>query len=449
MSMPSFASSAADRRAMASARGAIAAHRATFELFAAGATRATDPLEAAALARMAYTFGMFKHPGLLVSPALEDLLNRLGREHVPGGSARAGSGADRERVLHVATVVYETGGGHGRILERWIERDSERVPTVLLLNTEDPVPASLEGAVELADGGFAQLSPGDLFTRARQLRSIAAKHDLVVLHASNHEVILPLAFADPAGRPPTVVSNHSSHLLWAGVASADVVANFNSFDVEATVERRGVAPERSLLLPLPSPPRELPARDVARRELGLDSDAGVVLTIASPYKLRPVLSPSYADLARAVLDAAPEATLVLVGPTPDDGVVPDHERVRTVGRVADIGPYLAAADVLVDSWPITGGTTTLDAGSAGLPVIALGDPPLEMNGAPLGELGDPTAGPRSVAHPGAAVAAFLATPAERARRGGMALEAVTERHDRGWGAAMEAIVQAARARAGE
>src|SRR3954454_6792231 len=126
MSMPSFASSAADRRAMASARGAIAAHRATFELFAGGATRATDPLEAAALARMAYTFGMFKHPGLLASPPLEALLNRLGREHVPGGAADPRSGD--ECVLHIATVVYETGGGHGRILERWLERDTKRVP---------------------------------------------------------------------------------------------------------------------------------------------------------------------------------------------------------------------------------------------------------------------------------------------------------------------------------
>jgi hypothetical protein len=49
---------------------------------------------------------------------------------------------------------------------------------------------------------------------------------------------------------------------------------------------------------------------------------------------------------------------------------------------------------------------------------------------------------------GAAVAALLADPAARARLGGMALEAVTERHDRGWGAAMETIVQAARAHSG-
>ncbi len=437
----------ADRRALATARGAIEAHRADFELLARGAARATDPLEAAALARMAFTYGMFNHPGVLASAPLERLLHELGRAHVPGGeAARVPDGP--ERVLHVATVVYETGG-HGRVLERWLERDAARTPTLLLLKEDEPVPVSLTRAVAAAGGAFAQpLGEGDLFERARRLRTLAAAHDLVVLHVSNHEVVVPLALADPAGRPPTILCNHASHQLWTGVGCADVVANLNEFDRDETVARRGVAPARSCVLRAPAAPRTLPSRAAARAQLGLDPDGPVVLTIASPYKLRPLLTPAYRDLAAAVLDVVPHATLLLVGPTPADDVAPDDPRVRALGPLADVAPQLAAADLLLDSWPVTGGTTVLDAGAAGLPVLALGDPPPEMVGAPLDLLDGAIARAADPPALGALAAALLRDPAARAALAARASAVVAERHAERWTAQMEALVAAARTHAG-
>jgi glycosyltransferase involved in cell wall biosynthesis len=462
----------ADRLALARARGAIGEQRAGFELLAGAATRAADPLEAAALARMAFTYGMFNHPGMLASAPLERLLQTLGRTHVPGTPAAPGGGCSDEagsregapspaadaaataastgspeRVLHVATVVYETGG-HGRVLERWLERDRARTPTVLLLKDDEPVPASLTSAVATADGAFAEPLRGDLFAQARALRVLASAHDLVVLHVSNHEVVVPLALADPVGRPPTIVCNHASHQLWAGVGCADVVASLNAFDAETSVVRRGVAPQRSLLLPPPATPRPRPPRAEARRLLGLDPTAPVVLTIASPYKLRAVLAPTYADLVSAVLDAVPDATLLLVGPRPEDGVVPAGERVRALGPVADIGPHLAAADLLLDSWPVTGGTTALDAGAAGLPVLALGDPAPAMVGAPPDLLGGAVARGTAVADLAQRAAALLADPDARAALAARARAVVETRHDAGWTDALEALVAAARAHAG-
>lgn len=437
---------AANHAALARARGAIAEHRAAFDALAGGALRAGDPLEAAALARMAFTYGMFNDTGLLASPPLERLLNELGRTHVPGDPAVRPTG-DPQRVLHVATVVYETGG-HGRVLERWLARDRRR-PTVLLLKDDEPVPERLRRAAAAADGTLAQLPPGDLFARARALRTLAAGHDLVVLHVSNHEVVVPLAFADPVGRPPTILFNHSSHLLWAGVGCSDVVASFNGYDGALVAQRRGVARERTVLLGLPSSPQPLPSRAEARAALGLDPDAPVLLTVASPYKLAPVVAPAYGDLATAVLDAVPAATLLLAGPTPGDAVVPDHPRVRAFGPVPDLGAHLAAADLLLDSWPITGGTTATDAIAAGLPVIALGDPPLPLVGPRLDELGGAIACARDVPALAALAAELLVDPAARralAVDGGAALLA---RSDGDWQAAMEAAIAAARAHAGE
>jgi glycosyltransferase involved in cell wall biosynthesis len=437
----------ADRRALARARGAIGEHRAAFDLLVAGALHADDPLEAAAIARMAFTYGMFNHPGVLASAPLEQLLHALGREHVPGVAGR--SPAAHGRVLHVATVVYETGG-HGRVLERWLARDAARTPTVLLLKEDEPVPASLTRAVSSAGGTFAPaLGVGDLFERARALRALAAEHELVVLHVSNHEVVVPLAFADDVGRPPTILCNHASHQLWTGVGCADVVANLNDFDAAESVARRGVASQRSLVLRAPAAPRTLPGRAEARAQLGLDPAAPVVLTIASPYKLRALLAPAYRDLAAAVLDAVPAATLLLVGPRPEDCVVPEHPRIRVLGPLADIGPQLAAADLLLDSWPVTGGTTVLDAGAAGVPVLALGDPPPAMVGAPHDLLDGAIARAPDVASLGARAAALLADPQERARLAAHASAVVAARHGNGWAAEMEALVAAARAHAGQ
>ena len=444
---PPFEDCAQNSAALARARGAIAEQRAVFDAFEAGALRAEDPLEAAALARMAFTYGMFNHPGRLASAPLERLLHELGRAHMPGDPAVQRAG-DPRRVLHVATVVYETGG-HGRVLERWLERDAERTPTVLLLKDEEPVPESLARAVADAGGALAPpLPPGDLFARARALRALAAQHDLVVLHVSNHEVVVPLAFADPVGRPPVVWFNHSSHLSWVGVGCSDVVASFNAFDAEACVRRRGVQPAAATLLPLPVASTALPTREDARRELGLDLHAPVVLTVSSPYKLRAVVTPAYRDLATVVLEAVPAATLLAVGPAPGDAALPDCERVRAFGTLPDLRLQLAAADLLLDSWPLSGGTTAIDAAIAGLPVLTLGDPPVPLIGARGDQLGAGLMQARDVAALAAKAAELLGDPAACRARGRAGRETVLARNDAGWRDALEATVAAACARAG-
>ncbi len=150
-----------------------------------------------------------------------------------------------------------------------------------------------------------------------------------------------------------------------------------------------------------------------------------------------------------MLDAVPGVTLLLVGPGPDDReVAPDDPRVRALGPLPNIAPQLAAADLLLDSWPVTGGTTVLDAAAAGLPVLALGDPPPDMVGAPLDLLDGAIARGRDTADVGARAAALLADPAERARLATCAAAVVEERHAEGWAAQMEAAVGAARAHAG-
>jgi hypothetical protein len=440
----------ANREALARGRQAMAGQARVFGAFATAALGATDPHEAAGLAQIAYAYANRRHPGFMASPPLERLLNDLGREHVPGGEERPAGGDRPERVLHVTTQVYATGG-HTRVIERWIERDDTRRATLLLLRQEERLPASLRRACDATGTPVVNAAPGDLLERARDLRALAASHDAVVLHVSPFEVVVALAFADPAGRPPTILFNHASQHLWAGVGAVDVVASLWQLDADDAVARRGVAADRSLVLPLPATPRALPPRAAARDALGLPAGAPVLLCAASPYKLDPVLEPSFHDLVATLVARLPDLHVLVAGPTPDLGLVPDHPRARALGPVADIGPLLASADLLLDSWPASGATMMLDAAAAGLPCVSLGggDPSVALIRPPAG-LFDGTVTNAGDLDELVAVTAELLADAPRRHALGERVRAHAARHhdEQGWRAALEDIMAAARTHAG-
>lgn len=432
------------------ARAGIAEQRSVFDAFRRAALEADDDRACAALAQAAHRFGWLRHPGIMVAADLERRIGEIGRRYVPGRPAER-SGEVR-RVLHVATEIYATGG-HTRVLERWIERDSGRRPTLMLLGHNGPLPEATAAALRRVGGSVVRPAAGvDALERARHLRALAGLHDLVVLHIHPYDVTPGLAFADPEGRPPTLLFNHASHQCWTGVGASDVVAGFRALDERLTVERRGVAAERSVTLPIPAVVRELPDRAAARAATGLPDDVPVVLSVGSAYKMLPVLQPTFADLCAAVAEAHPRALVVVIGPTPESGVTPDHPRVAAVGATADLAPWLAAADVYLDTWPISGGTATVDAAAAGLPIVALSD---GVDGGSLirpaaDDLGGAVLVEPDVESVGRRVAELLEDPARRAEIGERGRAHVADAHaGHGWLAAMEAAVEAAVAHAGE
>jgi hypothetical protein len=419
-----------------------------FEAFEAEALRwhaADVPLAAAAWAQIAINIGWAFPCGILASPPLERMLSELGRTYAPGGE-RTARAADPERVLHVLTECYASGG-HTRVVERWVEQDP-RTSTILLTSQTTDLPSSL---VETARANGATIVPSldgeDLFARARSLRALADAHDLVILHTHMHDVLPALAFADPNGRPPTVLFEHASHMLWIGSGIADVVACLRPVDARQAHTRRGIDRERIRVLPIPQGRRVLPTRAQARASLGIPERTPVFLTIASSWKIQPVIEPTQGEIASAVMDAVPSAVLLVAGPEQSPQwhqVLRDHgERVHLLG-VTEIAPLLAAADVYLDSWPVSGATTILDVATAGLPIVALSDgsEPLEMVQA-LGPLGVGAATATSPAGVGRLAATLIADPERRATMSREIGDAVDRDHGRGWRPQMEATVAAA------
>jgi glycosyltransferase involved in cell wall biosynthesis len=128
-------------------------------------------------------------------------------------------------------------------------------------------------------------------------------------------------------------------------------------------------------------PASLPGRNEARRALGLDDKALVLLNVGN-FKL----AKNHMGLLRIfqeTLRRRPEATLLLVGGGPLRGAVEEQSqkmglgrRVRFEGASANVWPYYAAADVFVFPSEVEGfGNVLVESQGVGTPIVASAIPP--------------------------------------------------------------------------
>ena len=120
-----------------------------------------------------------------------------------------------------------------------------------------------------------------------------------------------------------------------------------------------------------------------------------------------------------------------------------------VGRVPDPAPYLALADLYVESYPTFAGTSPLEAALAGLPVVGLADVPGDEPGHLFQRWSPGLAGRRAATTPSALALEVhrLAADADLRRREGAAAQAAVHAvHDNpGWRERMEQLYERARA----
>jgi hypothetical protein len=122
-------------------------------------------------------------------------------------------------------------------------------------------------------------------------------------------------------------------------------------------------------------PGEMPARERSRAALGLPPEARVLLTVASPYKLRPLRGRDLRELVSAEVADQPDAWWLVAGPAPGGEWQPFEQRaggrVRCLGVRSDLELLYSAADLYLDSWPFTSQTALRDAAAHGLPLLAV------------------------------------------------------------------------------
>lgn len=167
------------------------------------------------------------------------------------------------------------------------------------------------------------------------------------------------------------------------LARADVVGIYRPRTAER-LRRGGVPADRlRVVLPAVRPWQELPSRQEARRTLGLDDEAPVILCVSRLARRRKDGRPGKAEMVLDLLAAfarlPSEARLVVIGDGHERRRVEEqaaalglNDRLRLIRSVPDVGPYLAACDVF--AYPYTldrPWVSVLEAQAAGRPVVTM------------------------------------------------------------------------------
>lgn len=364
---------------------------AIFNGFVARAERALlggDPDAVAAWAQLAAGFAWNSHPGAYCSPPLENMLLQIAADirpvALPTEFRLPAVDVSRRKVLHVLTTALPTGG-HTRVVERWIRNSPpDESHSVIIDSSGSHIPQWLRDAVAASGGGLVVLdSPlQSLLRKAAILRQLAHDWaDLVVLHISPYDPVPIIAFGVASG-PPVIFFNHADHVFWLGASVADIIADLRPSGQELTRQRRGRT--ASVILPIPLVlPRPAVDRATARKQLGIDEQTTVLLTIASAYKYSPLGGFDFLDLHSRILDRFPHVTLLAVGPS-DSGQWANYKaagngRIRAFGVQHDLSLYHAAADIYLDSFPFASLTSMFEVGLYEKPLIGLANPVSMIN----------------------------------------------------------------------
>ena len=408
---------------------------ANFALFDRYVSRAEDFFargefaSAAAYCSIAAHIPVQNHCGVFWSPRIEKVLTDIARATETPGPKHPRP-RQFKRILSVMTQAAPVGG-LTRMLCQWVGADREREHSMVLTQHRGPTPQFVYDAFRASGGSVRHLnrSPGGQIEWARALRRIAQDFDLVVLHTHCEDVVPLLAFgAVESGKYPHVlVLNHADHLFWLNASIAHVNIDLRDAALELSVDRRGIARERNILMPTISESIKLTRTREQAKYLSRDADI-------------------YAAIHAPILEQHPNVTLSVVGGAEQPDWGPYFEkfgpRLQSLQPTPNPRPYYEAADIYVDSYPFVSSTSMMEASGYGAPAVSIFTHPDEVRITAINHfaLVDATWQARSFEQYRAMLQQLIADPALREQMGRNAAEAVAAAHNPpGWNSWMEAV----------
>lgn len=327
-----------------------------------------------AIAKRAIKLAVWSSTGRYCSPIIESVYLELARKiHTPVKSTFS-----EGSTLHVITECYGVGG-HSKVVERWISNsgNNEKHSIVFTGQAMHAIPHDFLKLVEDKNGRIISLSSAKLTSsKAKRLRYIASGYERVVLHTHMYDVVPLIAFGSEEFTRPVVLYNHADHLFWLGVSIADVVAETREWGQKFTQKYRGI--NSSLILSIP-PNANLDRAKHSGVAKDKTKDCIRILSVGAAHKYVELTDNNFTRYMKWVLSEYSHAEFLLVGPTSEQFPQWAALEKEYSGRILVLGPrsnselheLMLSSQLIIDSFPMSGGTALGEAVSLGIPVLAL------------------------------------------------------------------------------
>lgn len=329
------------------------------------------------LANKLLTFATYNNCGYFESNVLENFYCDLAK--TINNKAKF-SEFEKNNILHVMTLSCKVGG-HTRVVEKWINlAPCYQKHSVVLLNQEGEIPQKLKDNIKNKNGELYVFNHDeDIFQKAIKLRELASKFEYVVLHIHMDDPTALVAFGSEEFSRPILFFNHADHLFWVGKSISDIILDFRTIK-SITKTRRNI--KNSYFLGIPPETQEKFIepynKNETRKKLNLPLDKKIILTVGSNFKYTPFKNKSFIDYATKILEKEKDAILYAIGPSLNDEMWKIANE-KTNGRIIPLGTinygeeyfnYIKSSDLILDSWPMCGGTVIMDAISLAKPILS-------------------------------------------------------------------------------
>ena len=283
---------------------------------------------------------------------------------------------EHDSFLHVMTTAYQTGG-HTRVVERWIDISPlNQKHSIILLNQGDSIcPKKIYDITQEHSGSLIILNEKNIVTRAEKLREIAQSYEYIVLHIHMDDPTAIIAFGTNEFTRPVILFNHADHTFWCGISIADMIADIR--DNNFTLKNRGGQNSFTIRIPFESNPliQNYPkSQKQSRIDLGLPLDKKIILTVGGKHKYVPFAGHEFCNTLSKIIMSKDDVVCYGIGPSPDIGEWNKYKRrFIALGEIAygeQYFDYINACDIFVNSFPIGGATTMLDAMQFFKPVLS-------------------------------------------------------------------------------
>lgn len=289
---------------------------------------------------------------------------------------------EKGTVLHVATLTCNVGG-HSRVIERWIElAPDNQKHSVVLLNQTCEIPQKLKANIANKNGKLHIFETTDnILEKAKKLRKLSMQYEYIVLHIHMEDPTAVIAFGTEEFTRPIMFFNHADHMFWVGKSISDKIVDFRTIQ-SITKDKRGIFDP--FILPIPAEMIDINSFDKIelRKRLRLPLDKRIILTIGSEFKFNSLNRKNLIEPLKQILKNNPEAICIAIGPSSKNPMWKKAYK-ETIGKIQAIGTinydkeyfdYIKACDLILDSWPMNGGTVLKDAICCFKPLLSLKNP---------------------------------------------------------------------------